>query len=820
MTRSLPLDRLCGRLTEAGGLSRAQAEEQLRRFGRNTITELGERPWWTAVRDTARDPMIWFLVGTGVLYASLGDLVEAGTLLVAVLPLIGMDVVLHWRTQASTEGLRSHLAATATVLRDGVRTAIPAVDVVPGDLAFVEAGEAFPADGVIVGGHRLQVEESALTGESYPVRKRPLATIPTNDAEVAVDGGHWGMAGTRLLTGRASLRVAFTGGETRYGEIVRTARGGSRERTPLQTAIAGLVSVLVVAAIVACATLAIVRLRQGYGWLDAVVSALTLAVAALPEEFPVVFTFFLGVGVYRLARRQALVRRAVSVENIGRVSCICSDKTGTITEGRLRLTHLVPAGDCDELRLLEIAVIASRPDGGDLLDHAIQHAATGRGVMPAVEDIERLPFTEDTRRETAIVRATRTPVGGVFAASKGALEVILDMTRLDAAERARWNDRARAFASEGHKVIACAWQPLDAEHWPGGEPHHGYHFAGLLCFEDPVREGVAGAIAVCRQAGIRTIMVTGDHPLTARAVADAIGLGGSAPAVITADEMERRLASGADGDLDTVDVVARAVPLQKLHLVQALQRRGHIVAVTGDGVNDVPALQAADVGIAMGEHGTRSAREVASIVLRDDNFRTIVRAIAEGRQLFRNLQLSFAYLLMIHMPLVITAAVIPLAGYPVLYLPIHIVWLELIIHPTALLGFQDLATTERLAPAAPGRVARFFSNADWLRIVLVGAAVTVMVTAGYARSLGGEHNVEHARAMALAVLTMTSAALTAALSQLRTRGARGLAAATVGLSLGLIQIPDLSRLLHMAPLHADDWGMAVAAAMLTGLPVL
>jgi P-type Ca2+ transporter type 2C len=540
----------------------------------------------------------------------------------------------------------------------------------------------------------------------------------------------------------------------------------------------------------------------------------------LPEEFPIVFTFFLGVGVYRLARRQALVRRAVSVENIGRVSSICSDKTGTITEGRLRLTHLVPADGCDEARLLELAAIASRRHGGDPLDDAIQHAAAARGVVPAVEDIERMPFTEDTRRETAIVRAARTQAGGVFAASKGSVEVILGMARLDPAERARWDDRAAALASEGHKVIACAWQPLDAVGWPGGEPQRGYHFAGLLCFEDPVREGVAGAIAVCRQAGIRTIVVAVDHPPTTRAVAGEIGLGGIAPEVITAVEMERRLASDGDGDLDRVDVIARAVPSQKLRLVQALQRRGQIVAVTGDGVNDVPALQAADVGIAMGEHGTRSAREVASIVLRDDNFRTIVRAIAEGRQLFRNLQLSFAYLLMIHIPLVITAALIPLAGYPVLYMPIHIVWLELIIHPTALLVFQDLPNTERLAPAARGRVARFFSTADWLRIVLVGAALTVIVAAGYERSLGVGRNVEHARAMALAVLTMTSAALTAALSQLRTWTARGLAAATAGLSLGLIQIPALSRLLHMEPLHADDWGLAVAAALLIGLPVL
>ena len=818
MTRPLPLDRLCGLHTDAGGLGGAQVEEQRRLFGRNDITEVGRAPWRDLLRDTARDPMIWFLVGTGVLYACLGELLEAGTLLIAVLPLIGMDAVLHWRTQASTEGLRSHLAATAIVLRDGVQTIIPAAEVVPGDLAFVEAGEAFPADGIIVAGRELQVEESALTGESYPVRKHLLAAIPASDAEVVVDTEHWGLAGTRLLTGRVSLRVVFTGCDTLFGEIVRSARGG-HERTPLQAAIANLVTVLITAAAVVCVILAIVRLRQGYGWVDAVVSALTLAVAALPEEFPVVFTFFLGVGVYRLAKRQALVRRAVSVENIGRISCICSDKTGTITEGRLRLTHLVPADTFDEARLLELATIASRQTGNDPLDVAIQHAAAARGIASDVEVVERMPFTEDTRRETAIVRAAHKQTSEVFAASKGSAEVILEMAQLDSAQRARWHDRAAALASEGHKVIACAWQPLDDERWTGGEPQHGYHLVGLLCFEDPVREGVAEAIALCRQAGIHTIMVTGDHPLTARAVATEIGLGGTAPHVITAAEMQRSLEEGSD-HLETVDAIARAVPSQKLGLVRALQRRGEVVAVTGDGVNDVPALQAADVGIAMGERGTRSAREVAAIVLLDDNFRTIVRAIAEGRQLFRNLRLSFAYLLMIHIPLVITAALIPLAGYPVLYMPIHIVWLELIIHPTALLVFQDLPATERLTPIVRRRVARFFSNADWLRIVLVGSALTLIVAAGYERSLGVGRNVEHARAMALAVLTTTSAVLTAALSRLRDWMARGVAAATVMLSAGLIQIPALSRLLHLQPLHLDDWALAVAAATLVGLPVL
>ena len=813
MRRALPIDRLRGLVPQAHGLTMSEVAARRQRFGPNDIIEMAGNPWWGLLRDTAKDPMIWFLIATGTLYGAMGDTAEALTVLGATLPLIGMDAWLHRRTQASTAGLSSRLATRATVVRDGAETCIPALEVVPGDLAIVAAGEPFPADGVMLAGANVQADESMLTGESFPVRKRPLTDLPANAAESFIADEHWGFAGTRVLTGRATLRVAYTGGETLYGEIVRSAVGSGHERTPLQTAIGGLVTVLVAAASVMCVILALVRLRQGFGWLDALVSAVTLAVAALPEEFPIVFTFFLGVGVFRLAKRQALVRRAVSVENIGRVSCICSDKTGTITEGQLLLTHTVPAASTSPGRLLSVAALASRRDSNDPLDTAILHAADARGVVTAAEVLETFPFTEDCRRETAIVREPEGDAAIVRAVTKGSPEVVLPMCNLTDAERDGWNRQTTTLAEEGHKVIACALQSLDSTH-AGGEPEHGYRLAGVLAFEDPVRAGVATAIGTCLAAGIHTIMVTGDHPATARSVAQEIGLGHGAPTVITAEEMETRLAGGMGASLRTVDVIARAVPSQKLALVRALQAAGEIVAVTGDGVNDVPALQAADVGIAMGARGTRSAREVAAIVLLDDNFRTIVLAISEGRQLFRNLQLSFQYLLMVHIPLVISAALIPLLGYPVLYLPTHIVWLEMIIHPTALLVFQDLPATERLASVGSRRSARFFSRREWSLIAGVGTLVTILVVAGYIRSLGDTGNVMHARAMALSHLTFASVAVTAVLSRLRTWTARLIAAATAVLTVVLVQIPVLADLLHVQPLHPDDWASAVLGSLL------
>jgi Ca2+-transporting ATPase len=406
--------------------------------------------------------------------------------------------------------------------------------------------------------------------------------------------------------------------------------------------------------------------------------------------------------------------------------------------------------------------------------------------------------------------------GRLLAAAKGAPEVILGRCAIAAAERERWQVEIDTLAAGAHKVIACAWRELDPD-WPGGEPDRGFHMAGLLAFEDPIRSGVPEAMRNCRTAGIRVVMVTGDHPATAHAVARELGLGGESPRVIEGDEMEAQLARGETALLREVDVIARAVPAQKLALVRTLQANGEIVAVTGDGVNDVPALQAADIGIAMGERGTRTAREVAAIVLLDDNFSSIVRAIAEGRQLYTNLQLSFQYLLMIHLPLVVTAALIPLAGYPLLYLPVHIVWLELIIHPTALLVFQELPGDQRLARVKRLKKLRFFSAAQWFTIALVGTAVTAVVTFSYLRSLGAGHDVEHARAMALVALTVASAGITANLSRLRSRAAQVMVAGTVALSLLLVQTPAIASALHVKPLHVDDWALAIAGGLLASL---
>lgn len=806
MLRLAPLDRLNDLGSLQDGLNTGQTETRRRQYGDNRIVETPQTGWRDILRNTAGDPMLWFLLGTSAVFLIIGEFTEAAILLVALLPFAGMDAYLHRRTQASVAGLSDCLAAQATVVRDGQPIRIAATELVPGDLVLLIPGESCPADGLIENSGDILCDESLLTGEAEPARKSAIAALPLRECDAHIPSESWLFAGTRLLKGNARLRIVFTGAETLYGDIVRSAMLSTHARTPLQNAVGNLVTVLIGAATVICLGLAWMRWEQGHGLLDALLSAVTLAIAALPEEFPVVLTFFLGVGVYRLAKRRALVRRAVVVENIGRISCICSDKTGTLTEGRLRLAHRYPAEGMSVERLLEIAATASRQETNDPVDLAILNSLA---APLQAATVEIFPFTEDRKCETAIIRSN----GAFFAALKGAPEIVLARCTLPETMFAEWQTPIDLLADSGHKVIACAWQTLDGASWHGGEPDRDFIFAGVLAFEDPVRAGVAEAVRQCRDARIRVIMITGDHPATARAVAREIGLGGATPHIVTADEIQARLDCGEPDALRIVDVIARAVPAQKLRLVQALQNNGEIVAVTGDGVNDVPALQAADIGIAMGQRGTRSAREVAAIVLLDDNFYSIVRAIAEGRQLFANLQLSFQYLLMIHLPLVLTAALIPLAGYPMLYLPVHIVWLELIIHPTALLVFQEMAADGKLTYQPRLQDLRFFTNWQWFVIALAGLTVTAIVTFTYIRSLGEGYEIEHARAMALVTLTAASAGITIMLSGLRSRTAWLITIITIGLALLLIQTPALAGFLHLAPLHFDDWLLAITGAM-------
>lgn len=804
--RDIPPDSLTDLLGSDRGLSDAEIAARRERFGFNDILASGPSPWRLLLQDTARDPMIWFLIAMSVLYAVIGAYRDAGILLAALIPLLGMDAYLHRRTMASTQGLAQRLAATCTTIRDGVPRSIAARDLVPGDFVHLNPGDLVPADGIVFSGADIQVDESSLTGESYPARKTPRAP--------AESGDHWVLAGTRLLAGTAKIRIAYTGAATLYGEIARSAEIGGHASTPLQAAIGRLVGILLVAAIAICLALAAIRYWQGYGLLDAITSALTLAIAALPEEFPVVFTFYLGVGVYRLAQRQALVRRAVAVENIGRVTCICSDKTGTLTEGRLELAHAEPIAGLAPEKLVSLAASVADPASTDPLDVALANwLRQENAAIASPPRIASYPFTEARRRETTLLR---TEDGGLSAIVKGAPENVLAMCVENAEAKAAWTEKVTAYAAGGHKVIACATRQIAAESWDGQEPETGFVFAGLMAFEDRLRDGVREAVDACRAGGIRVVIITGDHPVTAEAIGGEIGLKDGRPVVALADAV---IGPAADPALlREVDVIARAAPTQKLDIVKALQHAGEIVAVTGDGINDVPALQAADIGIAMGERGTQSARETAAIVLLDDNFRTIVRAIAEGRQLFANLAASFAYLLMIHIAFVGTAAAIPFLGYPLLYLPLHIVWLELIIHPTAMLVFQDAAKADGRVPKMSTRSARFFNARDWWVIGLTGGLLALTVAGLFVAALEVGEAIATARSLALACLIVAGAAITSALSFPGNRTGWLVIGGSLAGTLVFMQVPALADWAHLEPLSVGQCLIGMLAGLAGSSP--
>lgn len=819
MLRSLPIERITPSYHEEvlseWTLQDDEVIARREKYGTNDIIEKPKNRWWELARDTLLDPMIWFLIAASLLFAMLGKYSNAIILLLAIIPIGAMDAFLHWRTQVSTQSLSSRLYTKAKVLRQQHELIISTMELVPGDLVIVNAGEYFPADGIILTAENAQVDESSLTGEAFPISKQALKSLPEGQSAPLIAYEHWGFVGTRVLTGRVVMRVVYTGKETIYGEIIASVLLTHHEKTPLQNALAKLVVVLLAVASIFCIVLAIVRFYQGFGLIDALLSAATLAVVALPDEFPMTFTFFLGVGVYRLAQAHALVRRAVSVENIGRVTCIGTDKTGTITTGVFRVAKLEPASNVKENDLLFYTKLAARHESGDPLDQAI-FAADKEKRQQLIEYLHVFPFTEERKRETVIANVE----GELVAAVKGAPEAIFTLCNMTTRQAKSWQNKVIELANQGYKVLASAYLKLNAWERNQEEPENHYALLGLIAFVDPPRPEVYNAIKYCQQSGIHVIMITGDHPETAKKIATDIGLGGGAPHVISAEEAEEILNTRGAEFLRGVDVIARAIPSQKFAMVKALQSLNDIVAVTGDGVNDVPALRAADVGIAMGERGTQSAREAASIILLDDNFGSITNAIREGKQLFKNLQLSFKYLLMVHAPYVISATIIPILGFPLLYYPIHIVWIELFIHPTCMLVFQDLPTNKITKSSVRNhKNISFFSSYDWWGIAAVGTYTSLLVICTYLMSLYLTHNEYVARANAFTAVGLTHIALTIGLSQLKSLTAEIIVLLSFGMLFVLVQIPFISHYFAMQPPSFNTWLILGSLSTLTSFLV-
>ncbi len=672
------------------GLDQKEAAERLAKFGANEIQSAHRVSPWEILIEQFKNVLILILLGATVISLFLGHGVESIVIAVIVLFAVLLGFVQEYRAERAIEALRQMAAPTATVLRDGQETKIPARDVVPGDVVILHTGDRIPADGRLIESVNLQIEEAALTGESVPVEKHTQA-LPTDDMPVG-DRKNMVYAGTAATYGRGKALIIATGMQTEFGKIAQLLQTVESGKTPLQQNLDRVGSVLARAAFVVVAIIVALGLMRGQPFIEMLIFGIALAVAVVPEALPAVVTISLAIGVQKMVKRNALVRRLPAVETLGSTSVICSDKTGTLTKDEMTVRKLYVAGQTfsvtgsgyspvgnfsanggtpteisSELKhLLSAATLASDAKlvlngnnglennwdiKGDPTEGALIVAAAKAGLKKEALDesyprLQEIPFTSETKRMTTLHQTEQ----GVVAYTKGAPEIILEncdflltesgIKKLDAATRQKVLDVAQGFASNALRVLAIASKPdavLESA-------QTGMTFLGLAGMIDPPRPEAKEAIAVCESAGIRPVMITGDHPITAQAVARELGLLKNGR-VVTGAELDDISDEDFKREVETIDVYARVSPAHKLRVVTALQANEHIVAMTGDGVNDAPALKKADIGIAMGITGTDVTKEAAAMTLTDDNFASIVAAVEEGRGVFGNIKKYLMYLL-------------------------------------------------------------------------------------------------------------------------------------------------------------------------------
>ena len=663
------------------GLDAAEAARRLREDGPNLLTADRTRPLWKIVAGALREPMFLLLAAATALYLGLGDRAEGLLLGAAGLVTIGLVVAQEARSEAALRALRLMADPVARVVREGRTLTVPAREIVRGDLILVAEGQRIPADGVLVGSEVLQIDESALTGESAPVVRSGARAQPPTDLS------HEVFAGTLTVSGQGVVRVTATGPRTALGRIGATLSTIDRHPTPLQRS-TGRIVVLIGGLALAFAV--VVSLAYGLLrdlWIEGALAGITIAIALIPEEFPVVLSVFLSLGAWRLAQHRVLVRRAAAIEALGGATVLCVDKTGTLTENRMDVASLwspedegAPGDDAGPSlrRVLEAAILASSPQPTDPMDAAL----TALGP-PARSDRPEQVWPLAPHR-LAVIQTWRKE-GKRRTAAKGSPEAVFALCGLTPDETVAARSALDRLASGGLRVLAVA----EAEHdEPVAAPEAlNFEFRGLVGFLDPVAADVPAALEVARSAGIDVAMITGDYPATALKIARDAGIDVSG-GVMTGAEIAGFGEAALAQRVRTVRVFARVQPEQKLALVRAFQITGAVVAMTGDGVNDAPALEAAEIGVAMGGRGSDVAREAADLVLLDDRFGSILGAVRLGRRIFTNLRRALIYITAIHVPIAGLALLPILFGAPPFLFPIHVVLLELVVDPVCALVFE------------------------------------------------------------------------------------------------------------------------------------
>ena len=670
----------------AMGLTSAEAERRLLQYGKNELVSQKKQSIFSKALHVIAEPMFLLLLIAAVIYFILGEPRDGIIMMVFVIGIISIDIIQEWKTDKTLNALRDLSAPHIKTLRDGEERLIPSAELVPGDMMIVEEGVKIPADGQIVRLSDLCVDESTLTGEAEGVWK-------TAETQERMEG-HWRKdycyAGTLVTQGSAYICVEKTGAATEYGKIGRDIALAPKVKSPLQRQTGSLVKLCAgIAAVLFALVGAVTYINLpdhviGERVIESVLSGITIAMAMIPEEFPVILTVFLSMGAWRLAKKQSLVRRLPAVETLGAVSVLCVDKTGTITMNRMTVRDTWTAGGGD-MHFFEVMGLGCETNAYDPMEKAMLEFCASKGISQEHlfhgELLTEYPFTNELKMMGHVWEHD----GEMFIAAKGSPERMMPLCVLTDQERAQAQAKADEMGRKGLRVILVAEMHMkDRSQIPERITDAKLALCGLVGLADPPRESVKEDIARCIRAGVRVVMITGDNGVTASSIAKQIGMEDSGK-IITGDELNAISDDELRERVKEVSIFSRVIPEHKMRIVRAFKENGHIVAMTGDGVNDAPALKFADIGIAMGKRGSEVSREAADLILMDDNFTTIVETIRDGRRIFDNIRKAVGYVLTIHIPIALSTLFAPMLGIDpdsLFLLPLHVVLLELIIDPT------------------------------------------------------------------------------------------------------------------------------------------
>jgi P-type Ca2+ transporter type 2C len=820
------------------GLSEKEASIRLAAEGYNEIPSAKKRNIITIAWSVIHEPMLLLLVACGIIYLVLGDIQEAILLMGFVIVIIGITLYQERKTERALEALRDLSSPRALVIRDSESKRITGREVVRGDIIVLAEGDRVPADGVVLNGNNLMIEESLLTGESVPVHK----TDAEESTEMGPPGGDntpFIYSGTLVVAGVGIARVAATGPNTEFGKIGKSLQTIEPEKTQLQKETGRVVRNLALIGLALCIIMAVVYGITKGNWLEGFLASITLAMAILPEEFPVVLTVFLALGAWRISQNHVLTRRMPAIETLGSNTVLCVDKTGTLTMNQMSVDRIAVGGDSFSLdmnatkeppekfhQLIEFSILASQTNPFDPMEKALKKL--GDHYQNMTEHLHNdWTFMREyplSKQLLALSRVWKSPDSkDLIIAAKGAPEAIIDLCHLGEAETPELSKQVELMAADGLRVLGVAKAHFKQTSLPGDQHDFKFEFLGLLGFADPIRPTVPAAIQECYKAGIRVVMITGDYPVTAQHIARQVGLK-PLDKIITGAELYELKNEELRERIKTVNIFARVVPEQKLRLVNAFKDNGEIVSMTGDGVNDAPALKSANIGIAMGGRGTDVAREAGALVLLDDDFSSIVKAIRLGRRIFDNLRKAMSYILAVHVPIAGLSLIPVLFGWPLVLLPVHVVFLELIIDPACSIAFEAEPEEPNVMDRPPrNRKEPLFNGRTVALSLLQGMAVLAVTVVIYGYILNSGRGELEARSLAFVTLVIANLGLILSnrfwskniLSSLRYKNTALLiiVAATLTLLTLVIYVPFLRDLFRFGFLHPNDLAICVGAGV-------